>query len=144
MVPTYQDGEMILKLYEQFESERMRTAKKWFAHELGQLGRAVEPTQFWERFPRSSEGFSHFTTLYGFFEMVGVLYKNGLIHPDLLFDMWFINGYYDKMYPIIADWRSQGDIHIAENFEGLAMAELEWIGKKKGEAYIPVVSYARK
>lgn len=143
MIPTYQDGEMILKLYDQFESERLRTAKRWFTKELG-LHEAVDPSVFWEQFPRGSEGFSHFVTLYGFFEMVGVLYKNGLIHPDLLFDMWFINGFYDKMYPIIADWRSQGDIHVAENFELLAVAELEWIGKKKGEAYIPKVSYASK
>lgn len=140
MIPTYQDGEMILKLYDQYESERMRAAKAWFAQELnGPEG--VSPAEFWEKFPRGSEGFTHFVTLYGFFEMVGVLHKNGLIHPDLLFDMWYINGFYDKMYPVIADWRSQGDIHIAENFERLAIAERDWIGKNKGAAYVPQVSY---
>jgi hypothetical protein len=142
MVPTYQDGEMILKLYDQFESERMRAAKGWFAKELG-VQDAVDLSVFWDKFPRGSEGFTYFVTLYGFFEMVGVLHKNGLIHPNLLFDMWYINGFYDKMYPVIADWRSHGDIHVAENFELLAIAELEWIGKHKGAAYVPNVSYAR-
>ena len=140
MVPTYQDAEMILKLYEQFESERLRAAKAWFGRELS--SETINPEAFWMRFPKGSEGFTHFVALYGFFEMVGVLHKNGLIHPDLLFDMWFINGFYQKMYPIIADWRAQGDIHIAENFERLAIAELDWIRRHKGAEYVPQVSYA--
>lgn len=141
MIPTYQDADMILKLYEQYESEQLRAAKAWFSVELGQQ-ETIHPETFWQRFPRGSEGFSHFVTLYGFFEMVGVLHKNGLIHPDLLFDMWFINGFYGPMYPIIAHWRAQGDIHVAENFERLAAAELEWIRKHKGAEYVPQVPYA--
>lgn len=142
MIPTYQDADMILKLYDQYESERLRAAKAWFTAVLGQ-NEAIAPIEFWDRFPRGSEGFSQFTTLYGFFEMVGVLHKNGLIHPDLLFDMWYINGFYSRMYPIIASWREEGDIHIAENFERLALAELEWIRKHKGAEFVPRVSYAK-
>jgi hypothetical protein len=138
VIPTYQDADIILKLYEQFESDRLRAAKRWFAEELD-----IESyEEFVERFPRGSEGFSHFMTLYGFFEMVGVLYKNGLVHPDLLFDMWFINGFYSKLYPIIDGIRREGDVHVAENFERLAMAELEWIGRVKGEQYVPKFPYA--
>jgi hypothetical protein len=140
VVPTYQDAEIILKLYEQFESDRLCAAKKWFASEW----QASTYEEFIAQFPRGSEGFSRFLTLYGFFEMVGVLHKNGLVHPDLLFDMWYINGFYSKLYPIIDGWRKKGDAHVAENFELLALAELEWIGKVKGEQYVPDVPYARK
>lgn len=142
MIPTYQDADMILKLYEQYESERMRAAKAWFTSAFGQK-EAAAPELFWETFPRGSEGFAHFVTLYGFFEMVGVLHKNGLIHPDLLFDMWYINGFYSPMYPVIASWRAEGDIHVAENFERLALAELEWIRKHKGADVVPQVPYAK-
>lgn len=140
MVPTYQDAEMILKLYDQYESERLRAAKAWFVQELADD--RLSPAAFWTRFPKGSDGFTQFVALYGFFEMIGVLHKNGLIHPDLLFDMWFINGFYQKMYPIIADWRGQGDRHVAENFERLALAELEWIRENKGAQYVPQVPYA--
>jgi hypothetical protein len=140
LIPTYQDAEIILKLYEQFESDRLRAAKRWFATEC----KTASYEDFIAQFPRGSEGFDQFVTLYGFFEMVGVLYKNRLIHPDLLFDMWYINGYYSKMYPIIDGWRRQGDAHIAENFELLALAELEWIGRVKGKEYVPDVPYAEK
>lgn len=140
MIPTYQDAEMILKLYDQYESERLRAAKAWFVKELSDD--ALSPDAFSARFPKGSDGFTHFVALYGFFEMVGVLHKNGLIHPDLLFDMWFINGFYQKMYPIIAKWRGEGDRHIAENFERLALAELGWIRVNKGAEYVPQVPYA--
>ncbi|QRG67282.1 DUF4760 domain-containing protein [Brevibacillus choshinensis] len=142
MIPTYQDADMILKIYEQYESERLRAAKAWFHEILGQQ-EEIEPAIFWAKYPRSSTEFTHFTTLYGFFEMVGVLHKNGLIHPDLLFDMWYINGFYSRMYPIIASWRAEGDIHIAENFERLALAELDWIRKHKGAEFVPRVAYAK-
>ncbi|RNB90076.1 transposase [Brevibacillus nitrificans] len=142
MIPTYQDAEMMVKLYEQYESERLRKARAWFTAVLGQK-EEIAPEVFWEKYPRTGEEFSQFTTLYGFFEMVGVLHKNGLIHPDLLFDMWYINGFYSRMYPIIASWREEGDIHIAENFERLALAELEWIRKHKGAEFVPQVSYTK-
>lgn len=142
MIPTYQDADIILKLYDQFESERMRAAKAWFRAELA--GEPPHPESFWRQFSRGSEGFQSFVTLYGFFEMVGVLHKNGLVHPDLLFDMWYVNGFFDPMYPIIASWRAEGDIHIAENFERLARAELEWIRKHKGAEHVPQVSYANQ
>lgn len=144
MVPTYQDAEIMLKLYEQYESDRLRTARSWFSTELEPLAETGKSELFAERFPRGSEGFTHFVGLYGFFEMVGVLHKNGLVHPDLLFDMWFINGFYRPMYPIIAAWREQGDVHIAENFERLAVAELDWIRVHKGAEYVPQVPYARE
>jgi hypothetical protein len=140
VVPTYQDAEIILKLYEQYESDRLRAAKKWFSTELN----TESYEEFEERFPRGSEGFTHFIALYGFFEMVGVLFKNKLVHPDLLFDMWYINGLYSKMYPVVAGWRKHGDVHIAENFERLALAELEWIRRVKGEQYVPAFPYANK
>lgn len=137
MVPTYQDADIILRLYEMFESERLREAKRWFVGELAATGYE----EFIALHPRGSEGFQQFITLYGFFEMVGTLYKNRLAHPDLLFDMWFINGYFSKLYPIITGLRQQGDAHIAENFELLALAELEWIGRVKGEEFVPVYPY---
>ncbi|USG65290.1 transposase [Brevibacillus ruminantium] len=139
MIPTYQDADIVLKLYDQFESERLREAKKWFSVTFRDEVWTYE--SFIQSNPRGSEGFTQFVTLYGFFEMVGVLHKNGLVHPDLLFDMWFINGYFIPLYPIIAGWRAEGDIHVAENFERLAQAELTWIGKHKGAAFVPQVPY---
>ncbi|MGE5703604.1 MAG: transposase [Clostridia bacterium] len=139
-VPTFQDAEVILRLYDQYESDRLRQARIWFDRELGD----TDYESFRQRFPQGSDGLLQFRTLYGFFEMVGVLYKNGLVHPDLLFDMWYINGFYARLYPVIEGIRGEGDIHVAENFERLALAELTWIGKEKGEAYVPAVPYADK
>lgn len=139
MIPTYQDADIVLKLYDQFESDRLREAKRWFSSTF--LGEPWTYESFMRLHPRGSEGFRQFVTLYGFFEMVGVLHKNGLVHPDLLFDMWFINGYFIPLYPIIEGWRAEGDIHVAENFERLARAELAWIAEKKGAQYVPEVPY---
>lgn len=136
-IPTYQDAEIILRLYDTYESDRLRGAKKWFSQDLN----ATTYEEFISVNPRGSEGFQHLITLYGFFEMIGTLYKNHLVHPDLLFDMWYINGVYSKLFPIIDGWRKQGDAHIAENFELLARAELEWISRVKGEEFVPKVAY---
>ncbi|MFC4766484.1 DUF4760 domain-containing protein [Effusibacillus consociatus] len=135
--PTYQDADMMFKLYQHFESERMRAARKWFSAEF----KAATYEQFSDKYPRGTEGFDHFVTLYGFFEMIGTFYKNGLVHPDLIFDMWYINGFYSRFHPIFEGWRKQGDKHVAENFELLALAELDWIGRNKGEQYIPDLPY---
>ncbi|SFK80580.1 hypothetical protein SAMN05518846_12074 [Brevibacillus centrosporus] len=78
MIPTYQDADMMVKLYEQYESERLRKARAWFIAVLGQK-EEIAPEVFWEKYPRTGEEFSQFTTLYGFFEMVGVLLISCLI-----------------------------------------------------------------
>lgn len=139
VVPTFQDAEIILRLYDQYESERIRSARRWLSQEV--MDGTYE--QFLEKFPAGSDGYMNFQTLYGFFEMVGVLFKNRLVHPDLLFDMWYINGIFSKLYPIITGIREGGDVHVAENFESLALAELEWIGRVKGAEYVPSLPYAK-
>ncbi|WP_018131564.1 DUF4760 domain-containing protein [Effusibacillus pohliae] len=138
--PTRQDADLMLKLYQQFEADRMRAARKWMATEF----QVSTYERFVERHPRGSEGFDHFTGFCGFFEMIGTFFKHGLLHPDLIFEMWYINGFYGPVYPIIDGWRKQGDKHIAENFEILALAELDWIAKVKGEQYVPTVPYRKR
>ena len=135
--PNYQDAEILLQLFERFESEEMYAARHFVLHDL-----EVETIDaFHDKYTPQSRESCYFHKIYRFFEMVGVLHKNKLVHPDLMFDVWYINAFYSKLHPIFYSWRRKGDAHIAENFEHLAFAELEWIERTKGKSAVPDLPY---
>ncbi|MBL0387805.1 transposase [Tumebacillus sp. ITR2] len=138
--PTLQDADLLLKLFQEFEGDAMYASRQWLLHEM----KATTIEEFRELYPENSAENRHFFRVYRFFEMTGTLYKNGLVHPDLLFDIWYVNQFYHACYPIIMSIRSHGDKHVAENFEFLAMAELDWIAKAKGPDIVPDLPYRRK
>lgn len=138
--PTLQDAELLLKLFQEFESETMYASRQWLLHKM----QVTTYEEFHRLYPPQSEENRHFYRVYKFFEMAGTLFKNGLLHPDLVFDIWYVNEFYRACYPIIESIRSHGDKHVAENFEYLAMAELDWIEKAKGPDVVPDLPYRRK
>ncbi|KEO83673.1 DUF4760 domain-containing protein [Tumebacillus flagellatus] len=138
--PMLQDADLLLKLYQEFESDAMYASRQWLLHEM----KAASIEEFRELYPETSPENRHFYRVYRFFEMTGTLFKNGLVHPDLLFDVWYINQFYLACYPIIQSIRAHGDKHVAENFEYLAMAELDWIEKTKGPDIVPDLPYRRR
>jgi hypothetical protein len=135
--PNYQDAGILLQLFDRFELEEMHAARNFVLHEL----EVATIDAFNDMYSPHCQESRYFHKVYRFFEMVGTLYKNKLVHPDLLFDVWYINDYYNKLYPIFDSWRKKGDAHIAENFEYLAFAELEWIASAKGEKVVPDLPY---
>ena len=57
-----------------------------------------------------------------FGEMVGTLVKQGLLNKDLVYDLWWVQGLWDRVGPAARRQREAfGEPRLSENFEALAV-----------------------
>ena len=99
---TYDDANLILRLYELRREERMRAARKWYMEHFGPTTLA----EFRELCPPGSEtnaSFRQFTTYY---EMVASFITSGVLNEELYFqsggEMFLA---YIRLEPFLADLR---------------------------------------
>jgi hypothetical protein len=81
------------------------------------------------------------------FETIGTLYRNGVVHEDLLFDWLSIAPIWDRLKPIAESQRKDGAAALWENFEYTAEKQRAWKPKrdlKAAKAVRAPVSAAEK
>src|SRR5256885_15903352 len=79
---TYQDAELVLKLYEMRREDRMRTARSWYAanFKVQSLAEAME------KFPPGSEMNASFRMVTSYWEMASSFLIRGILHEELFFE----------------------------------------------------------
>ncbi len=123
--PTYQDAEIMLQVSQWGTAMGLQTALNWVWSDKFKKDYAA----FRKKHPPGSKGFRRATTVLGWFETIGTLYKNGLFNGDLLFDWLLITGPWERMQGIARGLRKEsGSPRLYENFEALAKAQQEWEG----------------
>ncbi|MGQ0733612.1 MAG: DUF4760 domain-containing protein [Acidobacteriota bacterium] len=79
--PTYDDANLILKLYEMRRDERMRRARAWFTAQF--------KIRTWEEFqklaPGGSDENASFRMVVTYWDMVGSFVTAGVLHKELFF-----------------------------------------------------------
>lgn len=80
--PTYEDAELVLRLYEMRREEKLRAAREWFRAKFfpatfedvkaAALGSGDENT--------------HYRMVVGYWEMAASFVAQGILHPELFFD----------------------------------------------------------
>ncbi len=80
--PTYQDVDLILRLYEMRRETRMREARRWFAAHF--KVKTVE--EFNVTCPPGSEPNASFRMLTTYWDMVASFVTNGVLHQELFFE----------------------------------------------------------
>ena len=79
---TYQDAELVLKLYEMRREDRMRAARAWFVanFKVKSLAEAME------KFPPGSDSNAYFRMVTSYWEMAASFVIRGVLHEELFFE----------------------------------------------------------
>ena len=119
--PNQKDAELLIRLGMIGLSPEMRMTWNWVL-ELEE--QSYE--DFIKENPIGSDGWNHFLSIAGYYEMVGVLVKYSTINEDMVLDnhalMW------NKLGPLVKGFQKQRESpRIFENYEYLAKRKAEWL-----------------
>lgn len=122
--PTRADAEILLKLVELQQSDRMIKAQSWFWSEFSEK----DFEEFQKEYPSGSEGDNYCMAIIDFWETVGVLLQYKLINENLLFDRFMeVESYWERLETVISGMReAYKEPEISENFEWLAKRAAKW------------------
>jgi hypothetical protein len=130
---TYQDAELIMKLYEMRREERLRAARAWFMANVNVKSAA----EVMEKFPAGSDNNAYFRMVVGYWEMAASFVVRGVLHEELFFE---------NSTEMLAVWeRSKGFIEDVRklrnnplfflNLEKASKKQIEWMNKQAPGAY---------
>jgi hypothetical protein len=130
---TYQDAELVLKLYELRREERLRTARAWFTGSFS-AGSVAEAT---EKYPPGSDHNAYYRMVSSYWDMAASFVVRGIVHEELFFEssteMLLV---WEKMKDLVADLRRlRKNPIIFRNLEKGAAKYIEWLNKQAPEAY---------
>jgi hypothetical protein len=79
--PTYDDANLVLRLYDLRREETMRTARKWF----GALPALQSRAEFLERCPAGSDENAYFRQVTSYWEMAATFVATGVLNRELFY-----------------------------------------------------------
>ena len=105
--PTYDDANLILRLYETRREEKMRAAREWFAqnfkyHTMEEFNRGCPPGSSMNAYARM---------VMSYWEMAASFVLRGILNEELFWDnsgeMWFVLA---KLQPFLKEVREKANI----------------------------------
>lgn len=132
--PTYDDVNLILKLYELRREAKMRDARNWFVGNF----KCKTMAEFGQLCPPGSENNAYYRQCVSYWDMAGSFVNAGVLTPDLFFaNTREILLTWERMKPIIAEIRTAfKDPNYLLNLEKAGGACAQWLAKSSGdEAY---------
>ena len=120
--PNQKDAELLIRLWEMSFNPEMRKTWSWAFIELEK--QSYE--EFIKENPIGSDGWDHFLSIAGYYEMVGVLVKYGTINDDMVLDFHAL--LWNKLGPVVKGLRKERESpRFFENYEYLAKKQAEWL-----------------
>ncbi len=121
--PDHQDADLLLRLYELRREERMRQARHWVLHEY----QPVPWEQMKATYMTGSPEDASLRMVTSYWDMVGALVNNGILHAGLLFET---TGEAIQVWNKVKGWvegiRKETRPTYLRNLELLATRHLEW------------------
>jgi hypothetical protein len=121
--PDHQDADLLLRLYELRREERMRQARHWVLHEY----QPVPWEQMKATYMTGSPEDASLRMVTSYWDMVGTLVNNGILHAGLLFET---TGEAIQVWNKVKGWvegiRKETRPTYLRNLELLATRHLEW------------------
>ncbi len=130
---TYDDVNLILKLYELRREEKMRAARSWFAANF----KCKSMAEFGQLCPPGSEANAMMRQVTSYWEMAASFVTAGVLNEELLFAnsrelllAWI------RMEPIIVELRAGfKDPNFMKNLESVAKSYTEYLNRANPETY---------
>jgi hypothetical protein len=131
--PTYEDVNLILRLYELRREDKMRTARAWFSGNF----KFKSAAEFSKACPASSEMNAYARQVMSHWDMVASFVNAGVLNQGLFFEsgreLLFA---WTRIEPLVAEWRTlYQDPNYLKNLETVGTAFAEHLKKLNAEAY---------
>jgi hypothetical protein len=131
--PSYQDVDLILRLYEMRREARMREARRWFAAHF----KAKTMDEYNVTCPPGSEPNASFRMLTSYWEMVASFVANGVLNQELFFqsnrEFLFV---WERMRDMAPEYRKAVSSPIEwKNLETVSAAYVQWWNQRAPGAY---------
>ncbi|MCS6953123.1 MAG: hypothetical protein RMK57_11485 [Bryobacterales bacterium] len=139
--PTYDDVNLILRLYELRREPKLREARRWFASSF----RASSLEDFAALCPPGSEPEAFFRMVVSYWEMTASFISCGVLNKELFFQsgselllVW------EKIRDLLPKAReSFKDPFLLRNLELVAQEYIEWMNRRAPEAYAAFAARVR-
>lgn len=130
---TYDDVNLILRLYELRREEKLRKAREWFMYSF--KARTMEELN--TLCPLGSEPNAYMRMVVSYWEMVASFMISGVLNEDLFFqsgrELLFV---WEKIRELVPQIRENfKDPGFAKNFEAVAGNYINWLNRRSPEAY---------
>ena len=138
---TYQDADLLLKLYDMRREERLRAARAWFTREFsaGSFAEAVE------KYPPGSDHNAYFRMVGTYWDMAASMIVRGILHEDLFFE----NGptemllTWEKLKAFIEDLRRlRSNPTLYRNLELGSARYIAWLNQNAPGAHAAIQALA--
>lgn len=132
--PTYDDANLILRLYDLRREERMREARKWFGAQAPWQTRA----EWLATCPPGTDDNASYRMVTTYWEMAATFITTGVLNPELFFrannlELLFV---YEKIKPMLAELRQvQNHPLLLSNLEQVAKMFVEWLNTNEPGYY---------
>src|SRR5438874_12822576 len=112
---TYDEVNLMLRLYDLRREPRLRQARAWFTDNF----HPTSPEDMVEKYPQGSEENTYIRMVISYWEMVASIVNRGLINDELFFEsngeIWVV---WDRMRTIVPTWRAAfKNPHLFQNIE---------------------------
>ena len=130
---TYDDVNLVLRLYELRREEKLRAARKWFAANF-------KPANLEEALalcPAGSEQDAYYRMVTSYWEMVASFVTCGVLNQELFFqsggELLYV---WERLRDLAPEVRARYQNHMAyKNLETVANAYIQWMEKHNPGAY---------
>jgi len=130
---TYQDAELLVRLYDLRREEKLRAARAWF----GSTFSAQSVAEAMEKYPPGSDQNAYFRMVSTYWEMAASFVVKGIVHEELFFEnsgelllVW------EKMKNLIGDMRQvRKNPLLYRNLEKVAGKHIAWMNQNAPGAY---------
>ena len=130
---TYQDADLVLKLYDMRREEKLRAARAWFNGNFS----AGSPAELMEKYPPGSEQNAYYRMVTTYWDMAAAFVVRGVVNPELFFEtngeMLFV---FEKIRPLIEELRwVRKNPTMYRNLEQASQKYIEWLNQNAPGAY---------
>ena len=136
--PTYQDADLLLKLYELRRETRLRRAREWFVASF----HATTPEEFLKQCPPNSQEETWFRMVYSYWEMAASLVVAGILDDEL-----FVHNnseallVWERIRPLVDHWReSWANPQTVKNLEAMAGKAAEYLNRSNPDCHSTFVT----
>jgi hypothetical protein len=134
---TFQDAEIILKLYDLRREEKMRKARHWFQTKF----KATNVDEF-QKQTATGEANAYFRNVINYWEMASMFVSRGILNEEMFFETCGeMLSVWEKVRPFLEDVRKNRKNPLFLKYtEEVAQRYIEWVNREAPGAYEWVVS----
>lgn len=120
--PTKEDAQILIGLMSVFNAPAMMEARAFW----GTLPDEVGPAELFAKYPKGSIERQRFGSMMAFWDTVGILLKNGLLHEDLIFGSFLGDPPWPKVKRFFEEARKEGNPDEGDNLETAYNMSVAW------------------